>query len=253
MNKMILIAGPCVVESEKITMLVAEHLVKVCENLPIELIFKASYQKANRTRRDSFTGIQRSEALRIIQRVGVTFKIPTLTDIHETYDADTAAMYVDVLQIPAFLCRQTELLYAAARTGLPINIKKGQFASVTTMQHAIDKVLEYNKECTIYVTERGTTFGYDDLVIDMRNVMVISHSYAKCIVDITHSLGTYSGYPAMIETMGRCAIAAGAHGIFLETHPDILNALSDSKSMLPLFMVEKTLNNILKIWTATEQ
>lgn len=250
MDNMVVIAGPCVVEDEATTMMVAKELARIAEVLDIYPIFKASYRKANRTSGESFTGIGDIDALKIINKAGNEYGLTTLTDIHTPAEAAMAAPYVDILQIPAFLCRQTELIEAVAKTRHPINIKKGQFASVATMQWAVGKVLKHNPYGTIFITERGTTFGYDDLVVDMRNVVEISEfeKEVECIVDLTHSLGRHRGKPRMIEAIGKCAMAAGANGVFMETHPTPLTAQSDAENMLPLENLEEVIRNILRIY-----
>jgi 2-dehydro-3-deoxyphosphooctonate aldolase (KDO 8-P synthase) len=238
---MILIAGPCVIESEKTTIEIAEYLVETCNKLKIDLVFKGSYRKANRTDGDSFTGIGDIKALEILHKIGSEFNIPVLTDIHSVHEAEITAGYVDILQIPAFLCRQTDIIDAAAKTGKTINIKKGQFATWETMLHAVRKVKEYNN---VIITERGNFYGYDDLVIDYRNIPLMK-KITTVIVDITHSQGAYSGSPEMIYTAGKCAIASGADGVFLECHPDPSTAKCDGDSMLKLELV-KPLLEILK-------
>ena len=248
MNKLILIAGPCVVESEEITMQVAEHLVKICKKLPIELIFKASYRKANRTRLDSFQGIGDLEALEILRCVHERLGVPVITDIHETVEAFIASHYVSLLQIPAFLCRQTDLLIAAAKTGLPINIKKGQFMSALAMEEAVKKVRSVGNP-RIMITERGNSFGYNDVVIDMRNIKMMQTFCDKVLVDITHTNG---GDFAISYSLGRAAVAAGADGIFLETHPTPSKALSDGKNMIPLSVVEIFLRQLVRIKEAID-
>lgn len=236
-----LLAGPCVIESEEMALQVAEHLKEVTSRLGIPYVFKGSYRKANRSRIDSFTGIGDEKALRILRKVRETFDIPVVTDIHETHEAAMAAEYVDILQIPAFLCRQTDLLVAAARTGRLVNIKKGQFLSPQAMTFAVQKVREAGGT-QVAVTERGTTFGYQDLVIDLRGIPEMK---AACgcpvIMDVTHSLqqpnqtaGVTGGLPRLIETVARGAIATGADGLFMETHPDPSVAKSDGANMLPL-------------------
>jgi len=238
---MILIAGPCVIESEETAFLIAESLSKMCVELKIDFIFKGSYRKANRTDGDSFTGIGDIKALKILHDIGSALNVPTLTDIHSASEAEIAARYVDILQIPAFLCRQTDIIEAASKTGKPIKIKKGQFATWETMLHAVKKIKDFNE---IMINERGNFYGYDDLVIDYRNIPMMK-KISTVIVDITHSLGSYSGNTEMIYTAGRCAIAAGANGVFLETHPDPKQAKCDSGSMLKLDLV-KPLLKILK-------
>lgn len=252
-KKLILIAGPCVVESEKICMDVAEHVADVCQRLHIEYYFKASYRKANRSRMDSFTGIGDEAALDIIYKTGMHIQRPTLTDIHESNEADLAAKFVDVLQIPAFLCRQTDLLVAAGRTGKIVNIKKGQFLNASSMQFAIDKVRSTGNQ-NIWLTERGTMMGYQDIVVDYRAIPTMKEMNCPVILDITHSLqqpnqtaGVTGGLPQLIETIAKCGIAAGVDGIFMETHPDPSKALSDGANMLPLHKVEGLLEKLLRI------
>lgn len=248
-----LMAGPCVVESESNVMHVAEHMVGLCEKLRIPYIFKASYKKANRSRLDSFTGIGDSEALKILVKVRKEFSIPVVADIHSTEDAALAAEYIDVLQIPAFLCRQTELLVAAAETGLFVNIKKGQFLSPSSMKHAIAKIVETGNE-KVMVTERGTSFGYTDLIVDVRGIPEMKSFGKPVVLDITHSLqqpnqpgGVTGGRPELIETLGRAGIAVGVDGIFIETHPEPDKALSDGANMLPLHKMEHLLNILTRL------
>ncbi len=248
-----LIAGPCVVEDEVMPFEIAKRIISIADHLGIPFIFKASYKKANRTRVDSFTGIGDKKALEIIQKVGEMFDIPTLTDIHSEEDAVRASLYVDILQIPAFLCRQTDLLVAAGKTEKVINIKKGQFASAASMKHAVDKV-KYTGNMNVMLTERGTTFGYNDLVIDFRNIPEMRRFNVPVVVDITHSLqqpnlasGVTGGRPDMIETIGKVAIASGCDGIFLETHPDPGVAKSDGANMLKLDLLENLLAKLVKI------
>lgn len=250
MNKMIVIAGPCVVEDEKTTMQVAEHLKRLSEELPIELIFKASYRKANRTRSDTFQGIGDVAALQILKKVNKVFGHMTLTDVHTPNEVNMAATFVDILQIPAFLCRQTDLLEAAAKTLLPINIKKGQFASVNTMVSAIAKIRKQNGIADVLVTERGTTFGYNDLVVDMRNIVLLKeYTGFPVIIDTTHSLGEYSGRPSMIRMLGRCGIVAGADGVFFETHPTPVTAKSDANNMIALELVSDMLKELVELYS----
>jgi 2-dehydro-3-deoxyphosphooctonate aldolase (KDO 8-P synthase) len=252
-NNFFLIAGPCVVEDDEMAFSIAEKIVKITDALQIPYIFKASYRKANRTRVDSFTGIGDIKALEVIKKVGETFDIPTLTDIHSEEEAIRAALYVDVLQIPAFLCRQTELLVTAGKTEKVINIKKGQFASASSMKYAIDKV-KYTGNQKVLMTERGTTFGYNDLVIDYRNIPEMQKMNVPVIVDVTHSLqqpnqqsGVTGGRPEMIETLAKAAIASGCDGIFLETHPNPALAKSDGANMLNLDLLEDLLQKLVKI------
>ncbi|MCB0429807.1 MAG: 3-deoxy-8-phosphooctulonate synthase [Flavobacteriales bacterium] len=248
----LLMAGPCVVESEALCMQVAEHLANLCDRLKIPYIFKASYRKANRSRIDSFTGIGDEEALNILAKVRETFDVPVVTDIHTDEDAAMAAPYCDVLQIPAFLCRQTSLLLAAAQTGKVVNIKKGQFLSPGAMKFAVQKVIDSGNP-NVLVTERGTTFGYTDLVVDFRGIPVMQ-AFAPVILDVTHSLqqpnqeqGVTGGLPHLIETIASAGIAAGADGLFMETHPDPSKALSDGANMLAMDRMEKLLEKLLKI------
>ena len=248
-----LIAGPCVVENTEMPFAIAEEVMKITDRLKIPFIFKTSYKKANRSRGDSFSGIGDIQALELIQAVGEKFGIPAITDIHTAEEAQIAAQYVDALQIPAFLCRQTELLIAAAKTGKFINIKKGQFASPGSMQFALDKVRNAGND-HIMLTERGTTFGYEDLVVDFRNIPEMQHFGVPVIVDITHSLqqpnhasGITGGRPELIETMGKAAIAVGADGIFLETHPEPATAKSDGANMLRLDLLPGLLEKLVKI------
>jgi len=253
MEKLILIAGPCVVESEKITMHIAREVVRIASHYDLDLIFKASYRKANRTSGSSFSGIGDAQALSILAKVKKEFGVRVTTDIHTAEEANLAAEYVDVLQIPAFLCRQTDLLVAAGSTGKTVNIKKGQFASAGTMDFALDKVRSSGNE-NLMLTERGTFFGYNDLVVDMRNIPLMKKTGVPVIVDITHSLqqpnqpgGFSGGNPEMIETIGKCAVAAGADGIFLETHPNPAEALSDGMSMLRLDRLEDLIRKLTSI------
>jgi 2-dehydro-3-deoxyphosphooctonate aldolase (KDO 8-P synthase) len=250
-----LLAGPCVIETEKITMQVAEHVIKLSEKYRIPLIFKASYRKANRSRLDSFSGIGDEKALKVLGKVRDAFSVPVVTDIHSAVEAPLAAQYVDVLQIPAFLCRQTDLLVAAARTGRVINVKKGQFLSGASMRFPVEKIIESGNN-RIMLTDRGNFFGYNDLVVDMRNIPAMKEIGVPVIMDITHSLqqpnqseGVSGGLPSMIETIGKCAIAAGADGIFLETHPDPPTALSDGANMLRLEYLEDLLKKLTLIRT----
>ena len=247
-----LIAGPCVVESEENVFQVACTVKDITDRLKIPYIFKASYRKANRSRLDSFSGIGDVKALEIIKSVKDRLQLPVLTDVHTAEECELAAKYVDILQIPAFLCRQTDLLVAAAKTGKVINIKKGQFLSAEAMQFAVNKVKESGNE-NVWLTERGTTFGYQDLVIDYRGIPVM-RKFAPTILDITHSLqqpnqasGVTGGRPELIETIAKAGIAVGVDGIFIETHPDPTNAKSDGANMLQLDLLENLLIKLVKI------
>ena len=251
-----LMAGPCVIESEEIAMEIAEKILNICTRLEIPFIFKGSYRKANRSRLDSFTGIGDMEALEILKKVGERFNIPTITDIHTAEEASIAAQYVDVLQIPAFLCRQTELLVAAAKTGKVVNIKKGQFLSPESMEHAVNKVKESGNN-TVMLTDRGTMFGYQDIVVDYRGIPIMKKFGIPVILDITHSLqtpnqssGVTGGKPEMIETIAKAGIAVGVDGIFLETHPNPKNSKSDGANMLELDQLEELLVKLIKIQEA---
>jgi 2-dehydro-3-deoxyphosphooctonate aldolase (KDO 8-P synthase) len=243
----LLIAGPCVIEGEKVVMEIAEYLITLSDKFQLPFVFKASYRKANRSRADSFTGIGDTKALKILSEVRKRFSVPVITDIHNPPEAEMAARYVDVLQIPAFLCRQTDLLVAAARTGKWINIKKGQFLSGASMKFAVDKVKEAGNN-NVMLTDRGNMYGYQDLVVDFRNIPIMQQTGVPVIMDITHSLqqpnqeeGVSGGNPAMIETIGKAAISVGADGIFLETHPDPASAKSDGANMLHLSKLERLL------------
>ena len=247
-----LIAGPCAIEVEDMAFEIAEHIQKVCHCFEIPFIFKGSYRKANRSRLDSFTGIGDEKALTILQKVGNTYKLPTVTDIHSVEEAVLAAQYVDVLQIPAFLCRQTDLLVAAAKTGKTVNIKKGQFLSAEAMQFAVQKAKDSGNN-NVLLTDRGTMFGYQDMVVDMRGIPTMQN-FAPVILDITHSLqqpnqssGVTGGKPQLIETIAKAGIAAGADGIFLETHPNPSEAKSDGTNMLPLDQLESLLEKLVRV------
>ena len=248
-----LIAGPCAIEGEEMALDIAEKILTICNKLQIPFIFKGSYRKANRSRLDSFTGIGDMEALSILKKVGRKYNIPTLTDIHSSEEAAIASNYVDVLQIPAFLCRQTDLLVAAAQTGKVVNIKKGQFLSPESMKHAVDKVTESGNN-TIMLTDRGTMFGYQDLVVDFRGIPTMKKFGVPIIMDVTHSLqqpnqnsGITGGKPEMIETISKAAIATGVDGLFLETHPDPKQAKSDGANMLELNKLEELLTKLVRI------
>lgn len=251
-----LIAGPCVVEGRDVVMTIAERLKSICEKLNIPLVFKASFRKANRTRLDSFTGIGDELALEILAEVRAQFGVPVLTDIHEREDAVLAARYVDVLQIPAFLCRQTSLLVAAAETGLVVNVKKGQFSSPESMRFAVEKIRESGNE-QVWLTDRGTCFGYQDLVVDFRSIPKMQAIGVPVVMDCTHSLqqpnqtaGVTGGEPSMIETIARAAVATGADGLFIETHPRPSEALSDGANMLDLGNLEGILERLCRIRAA---
>lgn len=251
-----LIAGPCAIEGRDLALEIAERVSTICDRLQIPYIFKGSYRKANRSRLDSFTGIGDERALRILQEVGRQFDLPVTTDIHADEEAAMAAEYVDVLQIPAFLCRQTSLLMAAARTGKQVNIKKGQFMSPESMRFAVDKVRESGND-QVALIERGVTFGYQDLVIDYRGIPVMQSFDVPVILDCTHSLqqpnqatGVTGGRPRLIETVARAGIAVGADGLFIETHPRPGEAKSDGANMLPLDQLEPILERLLRIRAA---
>jgi 2-dehydro-3-deoxyphosphooctonate aldolase (KDO 8-P synthase) len=248
-----LMAGPCVIEGEEMALRIAEHIVSITSRLDIPYIFKGSYRKANRSRIDSFTGIGDEKALKILRKVGETFDIPVVTDIHETAEAAMAAEYVDVLQIPAFLCRQTDLLVAAAHTGKVVNIKKGQFLAPEAMKFAAQKVVDAGNT-NILLTERGTTFGYTDLVVDYRGIPTMRQLGYPVVMDATHSLqqpnqtsGVSGGMPSLIATIAKAAIAVGADGLFIETHPDPRVAKSDGANMLKLDLLEDLLLKLIRI------
>ena len=251
-NNFFLLAGPCAIEGEEMAMQIAEKIVKITDKLKIPYIFKGSFKKANRSRIDSFTGIGDEKALKILRKVSETFDVPTVTDIHEVSDAAMAAEYVDVLQIPAFLVRQTDLVVAAAETGKVVNLKKGQFMSPESMKHAVTKVTDCNNQ-QVMVTDRGTMFGYQDMIVDFRGIPTMKQ-YAPVILDVTHSLqqpnqsaGVTGGRPEMISTIARAGIATGADGIFIETHFDPANAKSDGANMLNLNLLEKLLTDLVAI------
>ncbi|KWW27869.1 MAG: 2-dehydro-3-deoxyphosphooctonate aldolase (KDO 8-P synthase) [bacterium P3] len=255
----LLIAGPCVVEDEESPFAIAERLLAIAERLHLPFAFKASYRKANRSRLDSFTGIGDQAALEVLGAVRERYGIPVVTDIHSEAEAAAAAPYADILQIPAFLCRQTELLRAAAATGRVVNIKKGQFLAPDAMIHAVDKMHAFGND-NVMLTERGTTFGYQDLVVDFRGVPQMRRIGVPVIVDITHSLqrpnqpsGVTGGDPGLIETIGRAAVAVGADGIFMETHPNPAVAKSDGANMLPLDKAEPLMETLLRIHRAARQ
>jgi 2-dehydro-3-deoxyphosphooctonate aldolase (KDO 8-P synthase) len=248
-----LMAGPCVIEGEEIALRIAERIVKITNKLQIPYIFKGSYRKANRSRIDSFTSIGDEKALKILKKISREFGIPTVTDIHESDEAAMAAEYVDVLQIPAFLCRQTDLLIAAAKTGKTVNIKKGQFLSAGSMKFAVDKVIDSGNN-NIILTDRGNTFGYQDIIVDYRGIPEMRSFGVPVVMDCTHSLqqpnqtsGVTGGKPALIETIAKAAIAVGADGLFIETHPDPANAKSDGANMLQLDLLEGLLEKLLRV------
>ncbi|GAB6010874.1 3-deoxy-8-phosphooctulonate synthase [Viscerimonas tarda] len=248
-----LLAGPCVIEGEEMALRIAEKIIGITAKLNIPYVFKGSYRKANRSRVDSFTGIGDEKALKILRKVGETFHIPTVTDIHETTEAALAAEYVDVLQIPAFLCRQTDLLIAAAQTGKIVNIKKGQFLAPHGMQFAAQKVIDSGNN-NVMITERGVSFGYGDLVVDFRGIPEMQEFGFPVILDATHCLqkpnqssGVTGGQPQLIETICKAGIAVGVDGLFLETHPNPSVAKSDGANMLPLDQLEGLLTRLIRI------
>ena len=251
-NNFFLLSGPCAIEGEDMALRIAEKVVEITHKLEIPYIFKGSFKKANRSRIDSFTGIGDEKALKILRKVSETFKIPTVTDIHQASDAAMAAEFVDVLQIPAFLVRQTDLVVAAAKTGKVVNLKKGQFMSPQAMSHAVQKVKDTGSD-KVWITDRGTMFGYQDMVVDFRGVPTMKQ-YAPVILDVTHSLqqpnqsiGVTGGRPDMIATIARAGIATGADGLFIETHFDPANAKSDGANMLDIANLEKLLTDLVAI------
>ena len=251
-NNFFLLSGPCAIEGEEMAMRIAEKIITISDKLEIPYIFKGSFKKANRSRVDSFTGIGDEKALKILRKVSETFKVPTVTDIHEIADAQLAAEYVDVLQIPAFLVRQTDLVVAAAKTGKVVNLKKGQFMSPESMQHAVRKV-EDSGNSQVMLTDRGTMFGYQDMIVDFRGIPTMK-AYAPVVLDVTHSLqqpnqssGVTGGRPDMIETIARAGIATGVDGLFMETHFDPSIAKSDGANMLHLDHLEKLLTNLVAL------
>ena len=251
-NNFFLLAGPCAIEGEEMALRIAEKIVGITNKLEIPYIFKGSFKKANRSRIDSFTGIGDEKALKILKKVSETFDVPTVTDIHEVSDAAMAAQYVDVLQIPAFLVRQTDLVVAAAQTGKVVNLKKGQFMSPESMKHAVTKVTDCNNK-QVLITDRGTMFGYQDMIVDFRGIPTMKQ-FAPTVLDVTHSLqqpnqsaGVTGGRPEMISTIARAGIAVGVDGIFIETHFDPKNAKSDGANMLDLSLLEKLLTDLVAI------
>lgn len=251
-NNFFLLAGPCAIEGEEMAMRIAEKIITITDRLEIPFIFKGSFKKANRSRIDSFTGIGDEKALKILRKVSESFNVPTVTDIHEVSDADMAAQFVDVLQIPAFLVRQTDLVVAAAKTGKVVNLKKGQFMSPESMKHAVTKVTDCNND-QVMITDRGTMFGYQDMIVDFRGIPTMKQ-YASVVLDVTHSLqqpnqtaGVTGGRPEMIGTIARAGIASGADGIFIETHFDPANAKSDGANMLDLSLLSKLLEDLVAI------
>jgi 2-dehydro-3-deoxyphosphooctonate aldolase (KDO 8-P synthase) len=247
-----LLSGPCAIEGEEMALRIAEKLVTITDKLEIPFVFKGSFKKANRSRVDSFTGIGNEKALKILQKVSQTFGVPTVTDIHESEDAELAAAYVDVLQIPAFLVRQTDLVVAAAKTGKTVNLKKGQFMSPESMKHAVQKVIDCQNE-NVMVTDRGTMFGYQDMIVDFRGIPTMKQ-FATTVLDVTHSLqqpnqmsGVTGGRPDMIETIAKAGIAVGVDGIFIETHFDPANAKSDGANMLHLDYYEGLMTKLVAI------
>lgn len=248
-----LLAGPCVIENESMALEIAERIKTITDKLGIPYVFKGSYRKANRSRVDSFTGIGDEKALKILQKVGATFQIPVVTDIHESHEAAMVAEYADVLQIPAFLCRQTELLVAAGKTGKVVNIKKGQFLSAESMQFAAQKVVDSGNN-NVILTERGSSFGYNDLIVDYRGIPTMKKLGFPVVMDVTHSLqqpnqtsGVTGGQPELIETISKAAIAVGADGLFIETHPTPKTAKSDGANMLELDKLEDLLIKLVKL------
>jgi 2-dehydro-3-deoxyphosphooctonate aldolase (KDO 8-P synthase) len=257
-NNFFVLAGPCAIEGEEMAMRIAEKLVGITDKLQIPYVFKGSFKKANRSRVDSFTGIGDEKALKILQKVSQTFGIPTVTDIHTNEDAEMAAQYVDVLQIPAFLVRQTDLVVAAAKTGKTVNLKKGQFMSPESMQHAAQKVLDCDNP-NFMLTDRGTMFGYQDMIVDFRGIPTMK-KIGTTVLDVTHSLqqpnqtsGVTGGRPDMIETIARAGVVTGVDGIFIETHFDPANAKSDGANMLHLDYFEGLMTRLVAIRKTVNQ
>ena len=252
-NNFFLLAGPCVIEGEDMALRIAEHIVNITDKLHIPYVFKGSYRKANRSRVDSFTGIGDEKALKILAKVHKTFDIPVVTDIHAVQEAEMAAKYVDMLQIPAFLCRQTDLLVAAAKTNKMVNVKKGQFLSPAAMRFVAEKVADAGNR-QVLLTERGTTFGYQDLVVDYRGIPEMQRFGYPVILDVTHSLqqpnqqsGVTGGMPQLIETMAKAGVAAGVDGLFMETHENPSVAKSDGANMLRLDLIDDLLVKLVRI------
>lgn len=258
-NNFFLIAGPCVVEGEEMVIEIAETVAAICKKYKVPYIFKASYKKANRTSASSFTGIGDKKALEIIKRTGEKISVPTITDIHTAEEAAIAANYADILQIPAFLCRQTELLIAAAKTGKIINVKKGQFLNGEAMKFAVEKINSAGNK-KVMLTERGNSFGYQDLVVDFRNIAAMKMNNVPVIMDCTHSLqqpnqssGITGGNPELIETIAKAAIATGADGIFIETHPKPSIAKSDGANMLSLHLLENLIEKLVRLRSSVSE
>ena len=254
-NKFFLIAGPCAIEGKDMADEICGKIKEIADRLELKFVFKGSFKKANRSKIDSFTGIGDHKALEILKTVGKKYNVPTTTDIHEVKHSEIASKYVDILQIPAFLARQTELLVSAAKTGKIVNIKKGQFMSAESMRHAVNKVTD-SGNTNVMITERGNMFGYQDLIVDFRGIPVMKN-YAPVILDATHSLqqpnqqsGVTGGHPELIETIAKAGVASGVDGLFIETHPSPENAKSDGKNMLPLDELENLLVKLLKIKSA---
>jgi len=251
-NNFFLLSGPCAIESEEMALRIAEKIVKITDVLKIPYVFKGSFKKANRSRLDSFTGIGDEKALKILKKVSETFEIPTITDVHEVSDVILAAQYVDILQIPAFLVRQTDLVVAAAKTGKMVNLKKGQFMSPEAMKHAVQKVKDVGNENAL-ITDRGTMFGYQDMIVDFRGIPTM-RKFAPTVLDVTHSLqqpnqssGVTGGRPEMIETIARAGVVNNVDGLFIETHFDPSSAKSDGANMLHIDYLEKLLTNLVNI------
>ncbi len=257
-KRLFLIAGPCVIENEQTPLIIAQEVAEICQKLGIDYVFKASFKKANRTKLGSFTGIDKQEALEILRDTGKVVGAPTITDVHESHEVEEVASYVDNLQIPAFLCRQTDLLIAAGQTGKGVNIKKGQFVSPEAMKFPLEKV-QSTGNSNVWLCERGFSFGYENLIVDATAVARLKQHCVPVVMDCTHSLqqpnrssGVSGGNPDMIETIALSAIATGADGLFIETHPDPANALSDGQSMLPLDRLASILKKVMKVRRALE-